>query len=262
MTHMTHILRSTSGLFIVGLLAVASADCAPRHNANEVNPPVTATPTGSNEAEASPGPVSWDDIAKSYERVRDYSCLYEKDERAISDGERQTMRLSFRKPFDVRIDWLNEQAKVDQTAVYRQGFNDGKVLAKRNGLLGALAGTLKLDPNDSLALEDSRHPITETGLGNIIDRAKRDAANAQVRSRFVAEEPLDGRSTYKFEFDAKQGAQLSGVPQATRVVIWIDKELMLPVMVEIYDRANTLLERHRFKELHTNVGLTDKTFAL
>lgn len=247
---------------MIVLLAFASADCSPRPNANEANSTAAASPNTANEPETLTGPISWNDVANSYERVRDYTCLYEKDERAISDGERQTMRLSFRKPFDVRIEWLNTEHRVDQTAVYRQGMNDGKVLAKRSGILGALTGTLKLDPNDPLALEDSKHPITETGLGNIIDRAKRDAANGQITNRFVAEEPLDGRAAYKFELKVKQGGQFSGVPSATRTLIWIDKELMLPVMVEIYDRANAILERHRFKDLRTNVGLSDKTFAL
>src|SRR5207244_3547627 len=125
-----------------------------------------ATTSSKSGSEASP--VTWNEVTGAYERVLDYACLYEKEERAISNGEKQTIRLSFRKPLDVRLEWLNEQGKIDQTAVYRQGFNDGKVLARQSRLLGALAGKLRLDPNEALALSDSRHPITEVGLGNII----------------------------------------------------------------------------------------------
>ena len=91
------------------------------------------------------------------------------------------------------MDWLDDQGKIDQTAVYRQGFNDGKVIARQSGLLGALAGKLRLDPNESLALSDSRHPITEVGLGKIIERALKDAANPLISSSLAVEETLDGK---------------------------------------------------------------------
>jgi len=49
---------------------------------------------------------------------------------------------------------------------------------------------------------------------------------------------------------------------ARRAVVWIDRELKLPIKVEVLGANDTLLERHRFKNLRVNVGLTDKTFAL
>lgn len=104
-------------------------------------------------------PITWNDVTASYERVLDYVCVYEKEERAISEGEKQTIRLFFRKPLDVRLEWLNDRGNVDQTAVYRQGLNDGKVLARQSGLLGALAGKLRLDP-----IEPSRCQIHGTPL--------------------------------------------------------------------------------------------------
>jgi hypothetical protein len=194
--------------------------------------------------------------------VLDYVCVYEKEERAISEGERQTIRLSFRKPLDVRLEWLNDRGNVDQMAVYRQGFNDGKVLARQSGLLGSLAGKVRLDPNESLALSDSRHPITEVGLGKIIDRAQHDAANPRIASHFAGEETLDGLPAYKFEFTANGNEAVGDLAAARRALIWIDRELKLPVKLELYDAANTLLERHRFKQVRVNQKLSDKTFTL
>jgi outer membrane lipoprotein-sorting protein len=258
--------RGASVYYILVLFIILSSGCSARRTADEDQPASSAagnTTVASTSEQPPRAPITWDDVAKAYERVRDYVCLYEKEERAIANGERQTIRLSFRKPFDVRMEWLNERGTVDQTAVYRQGFNDSKVLGKRSGVFGALAGTVKLDPNDPLALEDSRHPITEAGLGQIIEHAARDAANPQITNRFLGEETLDdNRPAYKFEFSAKEGAHLSDGPQAVRALVWIDKQLMLPVKVEIYDSANALIERHRFKDLRINTKLTDKTFTL
>src|SRR5207244_3485511 len=219
-----------------------------------------ATTSSKSGSEASP--VTWNEVTGAYERVLDYACLYEKEERAISNGEKQTIRLSFRKPLDVRLEWLNDQGKTDQTAVFRQGFNDGKVLGRQSGLLGALAGKLRLDPNESLALSDSRHPITEVGLGKIIERALKDAANSHIGSHFAGEETLDGRPSHKFEFTATGNEAVGGLEAARKALIWVDRELKLPVKIELYDAANTLLERHQFKQLSINKKLSDKTFTL
>jgi hypothetical protein len=205
--------------------------------------------------------LTWNEIESSYGRIRTYQCLYEKEERAISDGEKQTIKVSFRKPFDVRLEWLNG-GKVDQTAVYRQGQNDGKVLARQSGLLGVLTGTIKLDPTDKLALSDSRHPITEMGIGKIIERAQHDAADHHINMRLSGEESLDGRATYRFEFGATKSADVGGVPGSRRALIWVDRELKLPIKLELYDGSNVLLERHHFRDLRVDVNLPDKLFTL
>jgi outer membrane lipoprotein-sorting protein len=209
-----------------------------------------------------PTPIAWSEVASAYARVADYVCLYEKIERAVSKGEEQKIRLSFRKPFDVRMDWLDKQDHLTQTAVYRQGFNDGKVLARDNGFLGSLAGTLRLDPNESLALSDSRHPITEIGIGKIIERAQHDAANPGIASHFVSEELLNGRSAYKFEFIATGNEAVGGTADARRALLWIDRELKLPVKLELYDSGSVLLELHSFKGMRINQHLADKNFSL
>lgn len=216
----------------------------------------------SNQRLPLPSPVSWAEVVNSYDRVTDYVCLYEKTEKAISKGEQQRIHLSFRKPFDVRMDWLDSQDRVTQTAVYRQGLNDGRVLARENGLLGSLAGTLKLDPGETLALSDSRHPITEVGIGKIIDRSQHDAANPGIASRFAGEEVLFGKPAYKFEFVASDNEDVGGLGEARKALVWIDRELKLPIKLELYDSTNALLEQHSFKGLRLNQKLGDKTFTL
>lgn len=251
------------GLVIGGLVCAAGASCRSARLADSTADPSgqkRATTSSKSGSEASP--VTWNEVNSAYERVLDYACLYEKEERVISDGEKQTIRLSFRKPLDVRLEWLDAHGKVDQTAVYRQGFNDGKVLGRQSGLLGGLAGTLRLDPNESLALSDSRHPITEVGLGKIIERALMDAANPRISSSFAGAEALDGRPSYKFEFTVTGNEAVGGLEAARQAIIWVDRELKLPVKLELYDAANTLLERHRFKQVSVNQKLSDKTFTL
>jgi hypothetical protein len=92
------------GLVIVALLSGSGTAC---HSERAVN----NTGARSGKPILSAGlpvtersPVTWNDVASSYDRTSDYVCLYEKEERAISNGEPQTVRLYFRKPFDVRLE--------------------------------------------------------------------------------------------------------------------------------------------------------------
>jgi hypothetical protein len=208
------------------------------------------------------GAITWSDVAARYAEVRDYSCLYHKQERAIDRGAVQTLRLSFRTPLDVRLEWLDDTGEVDQVAVYREGHNDGKVIARRRGVLGWMAGTVRLDPRGRLALQDSRHPITEVGLGYIIDRAVRDLREGRVTAPRVVEDPIDGRPSDRFQFDASGSVPVFGGDDARRAVVWIDRALRLPIKIEIMDGAAGLIERHRFADVRLNQGLSDAVFTL
>lgn len=192
-------------------------------------------------------PLAWSEVVDAYSRVHDYTCLYQKEERAISNGELQTVRLYFRKPLDVKLEWLNGKGEVDQIAVYRQGLNDGKLLARKSGL-GSLMGTMKLDPTDRRALADSKHPITEVGLGTIIERGSRDIHEGRLSPASPTDATVLGRRAYRFDFAS--------------TAIWIDRELKLPIQVEIRDGAGALLERHRFTNVRINPGLSDQVFTL
>jgi len=221
---------------------------------------VLATPA---LAARSTGALSWADVVASYAQVHDYTSRYEKEERAIDEGAMQWIRLSFRKPLDVRMDWMDRGGKVDQVAVYRQGYNDGKLVARKSGMLGSMIGTVHLDVHDKRALEDSRHPITEVGLGHIIEQATHAMRDGEATSGGPTVDAVDGAPAFRFDLARTGGGDaLFGIAGAERASIWVDASLKLPVKVVIMDGAGTMLERHRFKELRINVGLTDQTFTL
>src|SRR5258708_33268320 len=147
----------------------------------------------------------------------------------MDPGGAQPIRLACGKPLDVRLDWLDDKGKVDQTAVYRQGMNGGKLVARRSGMLGSVVGTVHLDPHDKRALEDSRHPITEVGLGYIIDRVARDLRDGRVTSRPVVEDTVDGPPACRFKLDAPAGVPLFGIEAAAPAAVWVGQELTCPV---------------------------------
>ena len=54
-------------------------------------------------------------------------------------------------------------------AIYVAGRHNGQVVAHDVGLGKLVAGTMHLDPKGSMAMEENRHPITEAGIGALID---------------------------------------------------------------------------------------------
>lgn len=218
---------------------------------------------GANASAHNLVPFAWNDVSNRFEKITSYTALYEKEEKEISKGEKQIIKLSFRKPFDIRMDWLGDKGKVSQSAVYQEGKNDGKVLGKANSFFGSLAGVIKVDPTDPIALQDSTHPITEAGIGNLIKHLTGDAAGDDTKVVFLGHETNnEGREAYKIEMDSSAGHNLAGSRGARKALVWIDRELLLPIRVEVYGDGEVLLERHVFRELKTNIKLTDKVFEL
>ncbi len=212
---------------------------------------------GATAASARVEPSSWDAVVAAYARVQDYTCMYDKEERAISNGEPQRIKLSFRKPLDVRMEWLDGGGKVDQIAVYRQGFNDGKLIARRSGMVGSMLGTMHLDPTEKRALMDSRHPITEVGFGPLIDGIARGITDGVFTPVAVA-----GAAGPQFTWDVRGSEGALGIMGAKRIVVRVDPRLLLPLEVDVFDAKGARLEHHLFSDIRTNVGLSDAVFTL
>ena len=135
---------------------------------------------------------------------------------------------------------------------------------KEGGLTGSLVGTLHIKPDSALAREDSRYPITRTGIGDLIQRIVAEANDPQTIVNFLGEETTaDGRAVYKIQMtNPPGGVGLSGAAEERSSLVFIDKELFLPVKAEIYDADGVLYERHYYRDLKLNVDLPDKTFEL
>jgi len=194
----------------------------------------------------------------SFDGIKDYSCLYIKEEKAIDNMDPQTIKLYFRKPFDVRMEWLNDKNKIDQIVVYREGYNHNKLRVKESGVLG-WAGVLSIDPNGSLAGGDSKHPITEMGVGKILKRVLNEIAKGKMTVNDLGNESIEGRDAHKIEVvsDGPPGFHF-----AKRTILWLDTQTGFLVKHEHYDYKDQLFERHVYKDVKLNTGLGDDKFTL
>ena len=72
-------------------------------------------------------------------------------------------------------------------AIYVEGRNSGRILAHDVGVTKLLAGTMELDPASARAMEENRHPITDAGIGALIETVAR---------RWTAELHRDGAARH------------------------------------------------------------------
>lgn len=193
-------------------------------------------------------------ITLSFSKIKDYRATFIKQERFGERFEPEIIRLYFKKPFNVKMEWIDPHK--GQVAVYREGFNNNKVRARKGGFLKFII--FNLDPEGRAAMRNNHHPITRAGIGNVIDILSRDInKGGKYRIVFRGEEKIEDHKTLKFE--AISGEK-EGFHYAPRSIIWISKELNIPIKHEHYDRNNLIFERYVYKNLEINVGLEDSDF--
>jgi hypothetical protein len=202
-----------------------------------------------------------------YLTIQDYTCTFFKRERI--DGKLYTQHVMNMKartnPASLYFKFI--QPNRGREAIFIHGKNDNKIVAHDVGIGRFVAGTMHLDPKGDMAMEENRHPVTEAGLGSMIDL---------VKARWETE-LHPGESIIEFHPQAKVGDRScllveSIHPKKTdeflfyKVRLFIDREHNLPIRFEAYDwpknpgDESELLEEYTYADLKTNVGLKDRDF--
>jgi hypothetical protein len=205
---------------------------------------------------------------QTFATVQDYSCTLIKQERingVLSPMHVITMMVR-NQPFSVYMKWHQPKECVGQEACYVAGKNNGNMRARSAGGLGVF-GFVSIDPNDPRAKKTSNHSITESGLGNLMARF---AERWQPERRFnrvaakIAEYEYNKRRCFRCEL-----AYTENVPGSTyyRTVVFFDKEIALPIRVELYDwprvggpPTGDLIESYSYINLRLNPNLPEATF--
>ncbi len=204
---------------------------------------------------------------ETYQGVSDYTCTFYKRE-LIGGRLSKTHVMSMKarsKPHSIYLRF--EQPAQGREAIYIEGQNKGKLLAHDVGLGRLIAGTLHLDPGGAQAMEESRHPITEAGIGRLIDT---------LWNRWSVElKPED--STVELRDDMMIGDRKCTLIETIhprprhhlmfhKVRLFVDQELGLPIRFEGYDwpraqgQAPQLVEEYTYTNVRLNVGLGDRDF--
>jgi outer membrane lipoprotein-sorting protein len=206
---------------------------------------------------------------EKFQSIRDYTCMFIKQERIggqLQPEEYMVMKARVR-PFSVYLKW--QKPFEGREAIYVHGQYDGKLMVHSTGVEKVVGGTVALNPKGETAMENSRHAITEAGIGNLVDQlvsrweAERKLGQTKVELRDVK---VDGRPCVcvktQHPNDPRQYAY-------HRSRVFFDKEHWLPIRFEGYDwpkRGSApdgdLVEVYTYRDLMFNVSLTATDFSI
>lgn len=204
---------------------------------------------------------------KSLTRLRqtaDYEAIFSKRERVDGILISQSMDLKLsREPFSLYMRFRSGKER-GREVLYVSGAYHGKMLVHERGVR-AIAGTLKVDLDDSLVMAENRHQITETGMEHLLDRAVeywkqvRNGDFGPVEATFCDDDALG--PTLQVTHSKKDAlAEL----YVTRLSF--DRETKLPVKFQQFgfpDRPGDeppLVEEFSYSDIRMDVGLTDADF--
>jgi hypothetical protein len=199
----------------------------------------------------------------------DYTAIFRRQERVGADVlEPESIELKLRnRPFSVTMIWLEGDDK-GQIAHYQEDANRGRIAARLAGWKRRL-GWLHANPHSSLAMEDSRYPITDVGMLRLAERWLESLApyadrTDGVHCRWDPETMIGDRKTHPFtvEYDSPEVN-----PSYRKSTVWFDQEWSAPLATLNYDwqrdEANPegFMERYAYERIQFQCGLTDKDFA-
>ncbi|HET6515524.1 MAG TPA: DUF1571 domain-containing protein [Thermodesulfovibrionales bacterium] len=204
---------------------------------------------------------NWLNEAEStLEGTDSYTAIFHKRERIqqrLTDEE--TIFLKFKKPFKVYMKWIKEPYK-GREALYAEGYNDNLIKVRECGIAGMI--TLNIDPKGTLIMKGSRHPITDSGLENLVKLMRtnlKKSTNAQeVNIKEHGEEKVYGRTTRKVEIIFPKDK--TKYYYCYRALMNFDVETKVPIRVHIYDWDDSLLESYGYEAVKLHAGLTEADF--
>ncbi|MBN2223845.1 MAG: DUF1571 domain-containing protein [Deltaproteobacteria bacterium] len=214
----------------------------------------------------SPATLVADDYAKArsllldaknrVDRLSDYTLNLTSQERVGGTLlPEATMFVKFKRPFSVYIKTLTGKQK-DREIIYVKGKNNDKMIVSNVSIFGGL--TARIPPDSIWAKKESRHTISEAGLPNTMGRMvsileKEDkAAACRPTVTYLGEGYRSSKKVIS--------VRIENSSYAPKTEITLDVATLFPVSITSYDADGSLLESYNYRDIKTNVGLTDADF--
>ena len=215
-------------------------------------------------------------LATIQSNVRDYSAIMVKRERIDGVlGAPEYMQMKVRcprtiagqqVPFSVYLKTLKPKKKAGREVVWVQGANGNKLCAHETGLLGMKR--FYLEPTGWVAMQNSRYPITDAGIENLIIKLidKAETAKLSNRSKVVYRDNAEimKRKCSLIELINEERHESDEFHKAH---VFIDQELNLPVRYVAFDWPASpggkpeIIEEYTYVRLKMNQGYTDIDFS-
>jgi hypothetical protein len=182
----------------------------------------------------------------------------------------EVILLKFRRdPFSVYLKWLGPEAK-DREVIYVKGRYDNLIhtkVAAGDILLIPAGKRFSLSPDSILARSNSRHPITNAGLGHLVDQFghliagldREDARSGMVKYLGTLRRPEFPTPVEGVMHTIRAGSDPL-IPGGGRRLWFFDTQSHLPVLLIGHDEKQQEVEYYCHDRIQFPVGLDDDDF--
>lgn len=198
---------------------------------------------------------------KQYATVHDYTAVMVSRERVkdVLQGEERIL-LKFQRTFKVYMRWM-EGPSQGREGLYVSGAHDGKFLVYEPRGFQRLF-TAALAPTDARVMEKSRHPVTDVGIGRLLEivgeNTRRASHKGVLRVVDRGSDEVAGRRVRHLEGILPRDPQAGYY--AYRVQLFFDEGRRIPIRVVVYDWNDQLVEDYTYTDLRLNPGLSTLDF--
>jgi hypothetical protein len=202
----------------------------------------------------------------AYARVDRYTARFLRQEEV--DGAlrpREEVLVKFQRPGRLYMRWVAGPARGRQLLLV-QGRDDNRALVYEPGVLSGRF-TFVMEPDHRRALRESRYPITDVGLGPLIDRVVQNVLRAQREGVLTlvdhgyTDDRRARRVEMRIERDETRGHRLEpGRFDGHRAHLTIDVATGLIVGVTIFDWNDRMVGDYAYRQLLLDAPLTTTDF--
>ncbi len=197
--------------------------------------------------------ISSDPIARALERFNEIES-YSVTLRSYSRDHdiKEVIRYYYKKPENIRMEF----EKPHKGAILVYNNKTGKVSLMPFPVIKIFV--LNLDPYSFLIRSSKGHTVKESDIGDLLRYAN--ILKEDGMMELIGEERLSGRKSMVVRISGVDGFTiLDGI---NRYIIWIDKDLGLPIKAEAFDIDGRLIEGVLMDDLEVDVDLPDGFFEL
>ncbi len=185
---------------------------------------------------------------ESYKNVSTYSVTL----RAWTDGKKEVIRYYFKRPEHVRMEFITPH----KGAVLVYNPEQGKVRIRPFGFLKPLV--FSFNPDSGFVKSAKGHRVDESDIGVLLKAA--DEIKSHGKLETLGTEKVAGREALVVSVTGDGGYTVYGT--INRYILWLDRELNLPLKGEAFGVEGELIERVLMDDLEVGVEFEEGFFEL
>ena len=217
-------------------------------------------------------------LASMEDSLNDYTAQFTKQERDnagnLTEKTKMEVKIQSRlrnaendAPMRIYLKFLAPETTAGREVIWAKDRYDAQMAVHDTSLVLSWK-TLWLEPTGMLAMTGQRFPIYEIGLTRLveklIERGQKDVGNPDVSVTITAGHPYDGRVTELIQ--ATRSKPGGGEDDFSLAEIVYDPERKLVLSYRAFGWPENpngdlpLLESYEYRDVRTNVGLTEQDF--